>query len=180
MSDRRISEEIEQMLNKQMTREAYQAQVYLSYGSWAEVNSFNGIAAFLYKHSNEEREHMFKLLKYINDRGGSTKIEAIKAAPANPKNIGECLNAILQHEVDNSKEINKIVDLALEEGDWATFNFGQWFVKEQIEEETLIKDIIDKYNLASTEISKNRNLYEMDKDLEDASQEAMISREENI
>lgn len=180
MNDRRISEKMEQLLNQQMTREAYQAQVYLSYGSWAEVNSFNGIATFLYKHSNEEREHMFKFLKYINDRGGSAKIDAIDAAPVNPNNIGECLNEILRHEIENSKEINKIVNLAHEEKDWATFNLGQWFVKEQIEEETLIKDVIDKYNLASTEISKNHNLYDMDKDLATASQEATIPREEKI
>ena len=180
MNERRISKKMEQILNKQMTREAYQAQVYLSYGSWAEVNSFSGIAAFLYKHSQEEREHMFKFLKYINDRGGTATIDAIEAAPANPKNISECLNAILKHEIDNSKEIDKIVNLAHEEKDWATFNFGQWFVKEQIEEETLIKDVIDKYHLASTETSKNNNLYEMDKDLETASQKATIPREEVI
>lgn len=180
MNDRRISEKMEQLLNKQMTREAYQAQVYLSYGSWAEVNSFPGISAFLYKHSNEEREHMFKFLKYINDRGGNTTIEAIDAATVNPKNIGECLHAILKHEIENSKEIDKIVNLAHEEKDWATFNFGQWFVKEQIEEETLIKDVIDKYNLASTETSKNNNLYEMDKDLAGASQEGTLPREETL
>ncbi|WP_026977375.1 ferritin [Flavobacterium tegetincola] len=180
MNDRRISEKMEQLLNKQMTREAYQAQVYLSYGSWAEVNSFPGISAFLYKHSNEERQHMFKFLKYINDRGGNATIEAIPAAPVHPKNIGECLNAVLQHEINNSKEIDKIVNLAHEEKDWATFNFGQWFVKEQIEEETLIKDVIDKYNLASTETSKNNNLYEMDKDLGSASQEGTLPREETL
>ncbi|WP_432670425.1 ferritin [Flavobacterium sp. SM2513] len=180
MNDRRISDNMEQLLNKQMTREAYQAQVYLSYGSWAEVNSFGGIATFLYKHSNEEREHMFKFLKYINDRGGSATIEAIAAAPVNPKNIGECLNAILQHEIDNSKEIDKIVNLAHEEKDWATFSFGQWFVKEQIEEESLIKDVIDKYNLASTATSQNHNLYDMDKDLASASQEGTLPREESL
>lgn len=123
---------------------------------------------------------MFKFLKYINDRGGSARIDAIDAAPVNPKNIGECLNAVLQHEINNSKEIDKIVNLAHEEKDWATFNFGQWFVKEQIEEETLIKDIIDKYNLASTETSKNHNLYEMDKDLAGASQEGTLPREEAL
>lgn len=46
MDDRRITPKMEQLLNAQMTREAYQAQVYLSYGSWAEVNSFNGILLF--------------------------------------------------------------------------------------------------------------------------------------
>lgn len=180
MNDRRISKKMEEALNKQMTREAYQAQVYLSYGSWAEVNSYNGLATFLYKHSNEEREHMFKLLKYINDRGGDTQIEAIDAAPANPKDVEACLNAILKHEIDNSKEIDKIVNLAHEEKDWATFSLGQWFVKEQIEEETLIKDIIDKYKLASTAKKDNNNLYELDKDLETASQEATLPREETL
>ncbi len=171
---------MEKLLNTQMTREAFQAQVYLSYASWAEVNSFAGIATFLYGHSQEEREHMFKILKYINDRGGSAKIEAIDAAPANPKDIGDCLKKILKHEIDNSKEIDKIVNLAHEEKDWATFNFGQWFVKEQIEEETLINGIIDKYNLTGVETEGNTNLYEMDRDLTNASQEAEIPREEKL
>jgi len=180
MGNKRISDKMEKMLNTQMTREAYQAQVYLSFASWAEVNSFAGIASFLYGHMHEEREHMFKILKYINDRGGEAKIEAIAAAPKNPKNIGDCLKKILKHEIDNSKEIDKIVNLAHEEKDWATFNFGQWFVEEQIEEETLINGIIDKYNLASTEIEGNNNLYEMDRDLTNASQEGDLPREEEF
>lgn len=177
---KRISDQMEQLLNKQMTREAYQAQVYLSYGAWAEENSFPGIATFLYGHMQEEREHMFKILKYIIDRGGNVIIEAIKAAPVHPKDIGECLNNILNHEIQNSDEINKIVKLAHEESDWATFNFGQWFVKEQIEEETLINSVIDKYNLASTKIEGNHNLYDLDKDLGTAPQEATTPREETI
>lgn len=180
MKAKRISDNMEKLLNTQMTREAFQAQVYLSYASWAEVNSFAGIATFLYGHMQEEREHMFKFLKYINSRGGSAKIEAIAAPPAAPANIGDCLKKILKHEVDNSKEIDNIVNLAHEEKDWATFNFGQWFVKEQIEEETLINGIIDKYNLASTEIKGNVNLYEMDKDLTTASQKAELPRDEEI
>lgn len=180
MKTKRISDEMETLLNTQMTREAFQAQVYLSYASWAEVNSFAGIATFLYGHMHEEREHMFKILKYINDRGGSTKIEAIDGAPENPSDIGDCLKRILKHEIDNSKEIDKIVNLAHKEKDWATFNFGQWFVREQIEEESLINEIIDKYNLSSTEVEGNVNLYEMDKDLSSASQEGDIPREEEF
>lgn len=178
MSTKRISDEMERMLNTQMTREAYQAQVYLSYASWAEVNSFTGIAEFLYGHMNEEREHMFKFLKFINDRGGRARIEAIPAAPVNPANLGECLNNVLQHEIENSREIDKIVNLAHEEKDWATFNFGQYFVKEQIEEETLINGILDKYNLASEKINDNTSLYEFDRDIASSSQEGTLPREE--
>jgi ferritin len=180
MKTKRISDQMEKLLNTQMTREAFQAQVYLSYASWAEVNSFAGIATFLYGHMSEEREHMFKILKYINDRGGSARVEAIEAAPVNPENIGDCLRKILQHEIDNSAEIDKIVNLAHEEKDWATFNFGQWFVKEQIEEESLINEVLDKYDLASTEIKGNTSLYDLDRDLSGHSQEGDLPREESV
>lgn len=181
MGQKRISDKMEKLLNTQMTREAYQAQVYLSYASWAEVNGFPGIATFLYGHMQEEREHMFKILKYINDRGGASKIESIDAPPENPQDLADCFAKILQHEIDNSKEIDKIVNLAHEEKDWATFSFGQWFVAEQIEEETLVNDIIDKYDLASGEgKGGNSNLYDMDRDLADASQEGDMPREETL
>lgn len=180
MKNKRISDDMEKMLNEQMSREAYQAQVYLSYGCWAEENSFVGASEFLYKHSQEERNHMFKFIKYILDRGGSVNIEAIKASPKNPNDIGDCLQKILKHEIDNSKEIDKIVNFAHKEKDWASFNFAQWFVKEQIEEETLINELIDKYTLASKEGKDKANLYEMDKDLAKASHEATVPREEKI
>lgn len=180
MKNKRISDKIEKVLNDQMTREAFQAQVYLSYASWAECNSYPGVASFLYKHAHEEREHMFKFIKYINDRGGKTKIEAIDAPPANPKNMEDCLNKVLKHEIDNSACIDEIVNLAHEEKDWATFNFGQWFVKEQIEEETLVNNLLDKYSLASKEVGNNTNLYEMDKDMSVASQEATLPQEEKF
>lgn len=180
MKGKRISDAMEKALNEQMTREAYQSQVYLAYASWAEVNSFPGIATFLYKHSTEERQHMFKFLKYINDRGGKAKIQAIKKPPTDPKNIEDCLKKTLQHEIDNSEEINKLVNLAHEEKDWATFSFTQWFVKEQIEEETLVNELLDKYTLAAKEKEGNANLYDLDKDLSSASQHATIPREEKL
>lgn len=177
---KRLSTKMEKALNEQMMREAFQAQVYLSYASWAELNGFGGVADFLYKHSEEERQHMYKFLRYINDRGGASKITGIKNPPADPKDLGKCLEKIMQHEVDNSNEIYKLVDLALEEKDWATFNFLQWFVKEQIEEETLVSEVLDKYNLAVKQRGNNANLYEFDKDLATADQEATIPREEEL
>lgn len=180
MKTKRISDKMEKLLNDQMTTEAYQAQVYLSYASWAEVNSYVGVANFLYGHMREEREHMFKFLKYINDRGGKAKVEPIKGPPTDPKNIGACLQSILKNEIENSEKIDRIVNLAHEEKDWATFNFGQYFVKEQIEEETLVNDLIDKYNLAASKDIQEGNLYDMDKDLTDASQEAETPRDEEF
>lgn len=180
MTTKRFSDTMEKALNDQMTREAHQAQVYLSYASWAEVNGFPGVAAFLYKHMQEERQHMFKFIKFINGRGGHTRIEAIPAPPDDPRDLGDCLRRTLQHEIDNSASIDHIVNLAHEEKDWATFNFAQWFVQEQIEEEALVNELLDKYSLATEVQSNNANLYDLDKDLAHAPQEVPLAREEQI
>lgn len=171
---------MEKALNAQMTQEAWQAQVYLSFATWAEENHYAGISNFLYKHAHEEREHMFKVLKYILNRGGKVKVDAIKAAPAQPHDLGDCLKKLLKHEVDNSKLIDQLADLAQKEKDWASLNFAQWFVKEQVEEETLVNNLLDLYVLASTRKDGNVNLYELDRDLAKASQEAAIPQEEKF
>ncbi len=180
MATKKISTTMEKALNTQMTQEAWQAQVYLSYAAWAETNHFAGTSDFLYEHSHEEREHMFKVLKYILNRGGEVKVEAIKAAPAPPKNLGDCLKKLLQHEVDNSKLIYKLADLAHSEKDWATLNFAQWFVKEQVEEETLVSNLMGQYVLATTKKEGNVNLYELDRDIANASQKATVPQEEKF
>lgn len=180
MNTKRISDKMEKALNDQMTREAFQAQVYLSYASWAEVKGFAGISNFLFKHSQEERQHMFKFLKYINDRGGRAVIDPIAAPGPDPSDIQDCLQKTLQHEIDNSKSIDTIVNLALEEKDWATFNFGQWFVQEQIEEETLVNEVLDKYSLAAGGHEKTANLYDLDRDMADAPQDAEIPRQAEL
>lgn len=82
--------------------------------------------------------------------------------------------------MDNSDQIDKIVNLAQKEQDWATFNFAQWFVREQIEEETLINNLLDKYELAADETTDGGNLYGMDRDIAEASQHATIPREEKL
>lgn len=179
MSTKRISDAMEALLNKQVTKEAEAAQVFLSYGSWAECQGYPGVADFLYKHATEERDHMKKVIRYINGRGGETKITGIPQPPENPESLKQCLDSALKHEIDNTEAIYGIVNLAHEEKDWATFNFAQWFVKEQIEEETLIMDLIDKYNLAvDSQNENNENLYDLDKDLAHAPQHVEIPREQ--
>jgi ferritin len=166
-NDKRISDTMEQALNKQMMEEATQAQAYIALGSWAEVNNYRGIADFFYKHSAEERNHMFKFLAYINERGGEAKIEA-------------CIEDVWQHELENTKKIYALVDQAMAERDWATFNFLQWFVKEQIEEEALINNLRDKFALASKDKADNQNFYELDKDMASAPQEGDLPRETSL
>ena len=180
MGDKRISDNIEQALNDQMNNEAAQAQAYLALGVWAEANNYTGIADFFYKHSEEERQHMFKFLEYINTRGGTAKIGAIAAPAENPANLKECIEDVWQHELENSKKIYALVDQAMAERDWATFNFLQWFVKEQIEEEALIDGLRDKFALASEDKENNANFYSLDRDMQGASQEGELPRQAEL
>ncbi len=180
MSDKRISDAMENALNAQMMQEAEQAQVYLALGIWAETHNYDGLADFLYKHSTEERNHMFKFLEYINQRGGEAKIEAIPAPTDKPKDVTDCIDTVWKHEVQNSKAIYALTDMALAEKDWPTFNFMQYFVKEQIEEENLISDLRDKLSLATKEKTGNANLYSFDRDLNNAPQDSEIALQKTL
>src|SRR5436305_9019959 len=127
MDTNRLSEKINIALNEQMTKEAHASQIYLSYAAWADSQGFGGIANFLFRHAQEERNHMMKILEYILKRGGQVQVTAIPAPAANPISINNCFEKILEHEIDNTKAIYKVVKLSLTEEDWATWNFMQWF-----------------------------------------------------
>lgn len=161
----RLSKTITAALNAQMTQEAYAAQIYLSYAAWAGHQGFTGIAAFLFKHAHEERSHMTKLLEYILKRGAVVQITTIPAPPDDPSNMLDCFEKIFQHEVDNTTSIHKLVKMCLTEEDWSTLEFMQWFVKEQVEEETLALSLLDKLKIAGGKKAEDIALYELDKEI---------------
>ena len=142
-----LSKTIEEALNKQVRVEASSSQVYLAMASWAETLCFDGVATFMDAHSDEEREHMLKLIKFINERGGHAKVSQLDAPPAEFGSFKEMFESLFQHEVKVSKSINDLVDITLQEKDYATHNFLQWYVSEQIEEEALARNILDKIKL---------------------------------
>ncbi|HET7360463.1 MAG TPA: ferritin [Salinimicrobium sp.] len=180
MNTNRLSEKIENVLNNQVTKEAYASQIYLSYAIWADSESYSGIANLLFRHSGEERNHMMKVIEYIQERGGKAKIQALEAAPEDPKNVQECFEKIFQHEVDNSNAIYKIVDQAMEEKDWATWNFAQWFVKEQIEEETLIMNLLDKLKIAGGDKATQDSLLYLDTQIGNSEDDAELARDASM
>ena len=142
-----LNKKIEKALNAQITVEAESSQVYLSMASWAETQGFEGVAAFMYAHSDEERMHMLKLVKFVNERGGHAKISTLKAPPVSFGSFKEMFQNLFDHEVMVSASINELVHISLQEKDYATHNFLQWYVAEQIEEEALARTILDKINL---------------------------------
>jgi ferritin len=164
-------------LNAQMTKEAHASQIYLSYASWADSEGYKGIGNFLFRHAQEERNHMMKILEYILERGAKVTVEAIPDPGKQPSNVQDCFNKVFEQEVDNTKAIYALVKKSLTEEDWITWNFLQWFVKEQAEEETLALNLLDKIKVAGGTKAPNEALLELDKELAKEPDEAGLAQE---
>lgn len=157
-----VSKKIEKALNEQVKVEYESSHFYLAMAVWAEVEGMNGVANFLYHHSDEERMHMLKLVRYINERGGQAQIPALTEQPKKFDSVQSIFKLLLEHEVKVSQEINAVIENCLNEKDYTTHNFMQWYVSEQIEEEALARGILDRLHLIGND---KGGLYLFDRDL---------------
>jgi ferritin len=153
---------IEEALNNQIRSEAESSQLYLAMAVWAETQGLEGTANFFYAHSDEERMHMLKLVKYVNERGGRAVITDLVQPQNEFANLKEVCQILLDHEIKVSESINNLVAICLDNRDYTTQNFLQWFVAEQIEEEALARTILDKLNLIGED---KGGLYLFDRDI---------------
>jgi ferritin len=158
-----LSKNIETALNNQIRIEAESSQIYLSMACWAEVHGLEGIAQFMYAQSDEERAHMLKLIKYVNERGGHAQITDLKAPISSYETFQNMFEELYKHEIFVSNSINELVHITFSEKDYATHNFLQWYVAEQIEEEATAKSILDKINLIGDD---KGGLYLFDRDIQ--------------
>jgi ferritin len=154
-----LNKRIESILIEQVEKEGYSSNLYLAMASWAEIKGLNGIAQWLYAQSEEERVHMLKLIGYINERGGKAIVPAFKQPPVDQKSVKALFEEVLKHEQYVSASINEIVALCIEEKDYTTHNWIQWFVSEQIEEEASAQKILDKIALLG------EHFYILDRDI---------------
>lgn len=175
MNTNRLSDTLRGALNNQMTAEAYNAQIYLAYASWAASEGYDGISNFLFRHANEERGHMMKFLEYILERGATVQIQPIKAPDSLPKNMLDCFEKTFAAEVENTQAIYKIVKMSFDENDWITWNFLQWFVKEQAEEETMVMNMLDKLKIAGGDKATTDTLYSLDRDMKSTPDSAELA-----
>lgn len=164
-----LSQRMQEALNRQVVMEAQSSQAYLAMGSWAEIQpGLKGVTRFFFKHSDEERFHMLKLIHYINERGGFAIIPALAQPVLTFVSLKKAFEELFAHEVKVSESINELVDIALSEKDYATHNFLQWYVNEQIEEERVARECNDKLELVGDDKS---GLYLFDRDIMTMEQE---------
>ena len=157
-----LSERMQSVLNKQIRIEAESSQIYLAMASWSEIKGLEGVSQFMYAQSDEERLHMLKFFKYINERGGHAMVSELSAPALEFGSIKNMFETLFNHEVFVSQSINELVHISLEEKDYATHNFLQWYVAEQIEEEAQARTILDKINLIGDD---KGGLYLFDNDI---------------
>ena len=136
-----LKKKVEDICNRQVEREGYSSNLYLAMASWAETNGLAGVAQWLYAQAEEEKMHMLKFIKYINERGGKALIPSFEKPPETYNSVDEMFKEVLKHEQFVTASINEMVELALEEKDYNTHNFLQWFVTEQVEEESSVQAI---------------------------------------
>ena len=157
-----INSKVAQLLNNQIELEASSSFLYLAMSAWLGDSGHHGGSKYMYKQSGEEMEHMHKLFHYVNEAGGQAIVPAIAQPPRSYESFSKVFEEVYAHEQKVSEAIHNIVDTCLQEKDYTTFNFIQWYVSEQLEEENQFRTILDKLKMAGTD---PRGIYMIDKEL---------------
>lgn len=142
-----ISKSIQTIMNEQINAELYSSYMYLSMAAYFEGRSLPGMAHWMKLQAQEEVEHAMKFFDYIFERGGNVTLNAIDKPPTSWKSPLDAFTAGYKHEQKVTKLIHDIVNAAQKEKDHASVSFLQWFIDEQVEEETSADAVVQKLTM---------------------------------
>ena len=160
--DMALSKNIVAALTKQINAEFFSSYLYLSMASQFDVMNLKGFSNWMKVQAQEEITHAMKFFGYLSDRGSKVELLSIDRPKTRWKDPLEVFKGAYDHEVKVTDMINKIVTLALKEGDHNTNTFLQWFVNEQIEEEASTDGVVQKLKLIKSDSS---GLFMIDQEL---------------
>ena len=143
-----ISEALESAINEQIGIELSASNAYLSMAAFFERNAYDGFSQWMRLQCEEERAHAMKFYQYLIDRGGVVRLPAVGAPEWNYESVLEVFESSLEQEREVTKHIYGLYKIAQDESDFATVSFLKWFVDEQVEEEKVVSDMIDKLKMA--------------------------------
>jgi ferritin len=155
-----LTEEIERVLNEQIKMEADASAMYLSMSAWCDRNGFDFSAGYFKEQSDEEREHMLRLFKYVSDMGGRAVSPDLTNIQIEFESLRSVFEQALQQEIAVTQSFNRMADRCQKSKDYVTFTFLQWFLKEQIEEEYVARRALELFEVIGEE---GTGLYEIDK-----------------
>jgi len=157
-----IKQGTSELLNQQILMEGKASAAYLAMASWCDVMGYQHAANFLYEQSDEERSHMLKIVHYLHTAGSRAFQPEISGIQHDFSSLKELFQITLTQEIKVTHAIHKIVQHCWDNQDMATFNFMQWFVQEQIEEENTARRILELFDLLGETKS---DLYWVDKEI---------------
>lgn len=157
-----LNKKMQDALNKQITREMYASNLYLSMAAYFAAQNLNGFASWMKIQAEEETQHALKIFDFMLDRGGQPIVSALTAPPTKWKTPLEAFEAAYEHEQLVTGWIYELVEISLKEKDYATHAMLQWFVNEQVEEEANTSQIVDKLKLIG---NNNNGLFLIDNEL---------------
>ena len=144
----KIDSIIEAALNEQMKHEFESAYAYLSLATDLGATPYSGFAHWMKKQYEEELEHAMRIYKYIQERQGRVKLQSFECPNYNVQSPLEAFQIAYKLEVENTERIHKAFALAVQQKDYSTEIFLQWFISEQVEEEDNCQTMIGALELA--------------------------------
>ena len=138
-----FSEKLTKEMNLQIKHELYSAYLYLSMASHFDANNLKGFSHWMKFQAKEELEHGMKFYEYLNSRGAKVNLEEIDQPPLEFGDPLEIFAMVLEHEKSVTDRINLLYGIAVDDKDYASQSFLNWFVDEQVEEEEHAAEILD-------------------------------------
>jgi len=134
---------VQDAMNEQVKNELYSAYIYLSMSAYFEDANLPGFARWMQVQAQEEQEHAMKFFHFINERGGRVVLQAIDQPPIEFESPLDAFERTLEHEQLVTGMIHQLYALSVQEQDYASQIFLQWFVTEQVEEEANATQIVE-------------------------------------
>ena len=157
-----LNQKIQDAFNKQLNSELFSSYLYLSMAAYFESQNLKGMARWMQLQAEEEHGHALKFLTFINDRGGRVLLTALEGPRTEWESPLAAFEDAYKHECTVTGQINDLVELAIGEKDHASNVFLQWFITEQVEEESSVQEIRDRLMTAGDNLAL---LYMVDRDL---------------
>ncbi len=157
-----LTKKMEEELNKQINAEYWSAYLYLSMSAYLESVGLAGTASWMRVQYEEEISHALKFFDYVVERGGRVILQPIDEVPHEWNGIINIFEETLKHEQKVTSLINNLMDIAIEEKDHASKSFLQWYVDEQVEEESGVQTILDQLKMVE---GRGNGLFMIDKEL---------------
>ncbi|OIO58701.1 MAG: ferritin [Verrucomicrobia bacterium CG_4_10_14_3_um_filter_43_23] len=144
----KLSTKLEKLINDQTNLELTAAYIYLGMAAWFETTPYDGFSIWMRKQFNEEIGHAMRFFDFLKNRNNVIELEALAKPTCSFASPIEVFKASLTHEQKVTRSIQHIYKVAEEEDDFTTMEFLNWFLKEQVEEEKNVQDMLDKLLLA--------------------------------